>query len=1006
MKPLLIITAALLVSTSAFPQPTVSIPGLAVTATFVEDVETGWNLSFLGHSSEPAQAAVPLHNASANEPLWSIAAYDGTAIPLTLNPLTFLPADLVSTSTNLMGSVLELNWHYAPAVGPVADLQITILVGGLPGGMELYWMVMTTLTPRAGHQLSVERIDAPRIAIGARGQDMNDKLYIPAQSGTVISNFSDPSFVFNNGRVVYEPSPLTISHQQWGVWHVDPSPAYPGLTLNHVLPDSQMLSMGTRDSMGIAKTYFAENRLDASTGTRYLLWEVGHLPEDNRTVSSATQNYQSFSPITGYGYLVATGAHTTGSHWPDLAAHYRAWALGATWNYEGEPAQRKARIIEPNSDFSNEVRFASMLLTYNTPLFLGTCQSSFFRTAFEDIEAWQDLYITRLGMPPSASKILTLHYGHINETELTREGLDKFLDLGNPFQLTPYSSAPWVSEMSRVGSLSNVSVGVHTYGEGWDRTMPSWAGLPNVPPVPTPPCVAAGISVPCGPPAACIGPQTPTPPIPQLRFSYQLAPVGSGGQDVMFCGSCEDVVAMCPDSSHGYKDAHLAALYLYSALLRQQIGATGAVLGGYYLDNMGSPGIPLCYYQPLTNEPDDVMHDHASLGGGRYWIAGRRALSRRCRDAVRADINPGQWTMLENPSEHWVGAGDIVGAYQRERFSYFGSHEVPGLIRAPWALSFPFAPEHESVSVPGFETIYGDCIYSAEWQNTAYDAATHTALPLPPNFPPNLLPPMTPAGPHPGVPEFNALCAYNAYAYQGLGFTQISDCPSVSEAGVGAALIFFQGGFRQIQTRPTPAERWEDFLWWTASYAYLRDAIGFHFKQQLMSVNFRGQTPLYPDHLNPDPNLGALVKDGIPHRFLMAMQKVRGDWRDWYCLGPRLGQPIAEPSAFHAFAARVARETVDVSFVSCHAHHTIPSNAIILVTNWMPYPVTFDIHYSPLASGFLALGPSTITEHTPDLGGGSPPPLPLVGGASPIPGRLQFTTSTIPGGQLRIYHLQ
>lgn len=988
-------------------QPTTSIPGLGIDVTFVQDPETGWNLRSLQVAGEPGSQAIPLHNESANEPLWSVQVFDGSGVPITLNPATISPLHLVSNTAMLSGTILEMEWKYQIPTGPVEELEVLVYAGGLPGDLELYWMATLVLTPRSGHQLSIERFDAPRLAIGAKGQSMNDKLYIPAHSGAIVSNFTDPVFVLNDGERLTDPSPLELSHQQWGVWHTEPSPSYPGVVLNHALPDSQIFFMGTRDNQGWSKSLLAENRFDPVAGSRYLIWEAGHLPSENRTPGPVPVGYTSYNPFTGLGYLVSCGALPTGSQWTDLAARYRQWALSAPWHYLHEAPDRKRRILEQGSGFSPIVRDSSMLAVYNIPLIHGGCSTLFHKTCKEDVAAWRELYINRLGMPPSSRNILTLHYGHLKETELTREGVDKFLDLGSPFQLTPSSNLDWIQEMARVSALPEVFVGVHTYGQGWDRTTGGWRGLPPVPAVPMYPAWPPGVGAPpCGPPAFCVGPHAPTAPVPGLRFSYLTTEFGGLGQGYHFTGVCEDVVLMCPASSGAYRDAHLAALYIYFLLARQTIGANGSLFSGLYLDNMGAPPLASCYYQPLTAEPDDLPHDHGVLGGGRYWISGTRALSKQARDAIRSDLDPGYWTHLEMPSEHWIGAADLIGSYQRDHFSYFGSYGVPGFLRAPWSLTFPFPPGHESVAVPGFETVYGDCVFLSEWTNVAYDGATHTAMPQPPVFPDNLLPPGSPLPLHPGVPEPNALCAYNSYAYEALGFTAIAQCPGSTPAAIEAAPIFFQGGWRTIGTRPTAQERWDDLLWWVANYAFLRDALNFNFKMHLMSVNFRGGAPLYPDHLNPDISLGSLVADGRAHRFLMAMQTVRGDWRDWYVFGPRLGQPIAEPSAHQDFAARAAREIVDVSFASCHGHHSTPGDSVIAVTNWMPYPVSFDIHFSPVRSGFSPAGPASVAEHTPDLGDGAPPPAPKTLEASPFPGHMKFTTSVIGAGELKVYRLQ
>lgn len=987
-------------------QATVTLPNSALEAVFVEDPETSWNLQSLRVSADPQSTAIPLHNATADVPLWTLRIFDGTATPILVSPAAPGPGGTLLATATLVQDILVLTYTITYSSGPLASVQVTIMTGAFPGDVEILWWGGLTVTPAPGVPLSVELFEFPRLAIGAQGQDTSDKLYVPTFEGALVGNYTDPAFQIHSGKDAFDVVSGQISHQQWGVYHAESGPTWPGLQIAHGLSDSQLFFMGSRDSQGWSKSVRTASGFDAALNKRYLLWVASNYPVNNRVPVTTPTNYVTLDPLDFQGYLWSCGALPARSDWYDLAARYRRWATTSYWNYDGESPHLLRPLGSPLTTVSPKVRDSSLMLVYYAPVGPGGCGRDFTNVIVNDVKAFHRLFVTDIGMPADTAGIITFQYGHLLETGILRENMDKLVDFANPFQLTPHSNVSWRTEIAGLASLPGVKVCLYTAGELWDVATTSWLGNPPIAPyVQAPVTLSAGACPTAGP---CLPPQPIGAPWPGLRYSYQMGESGASGNVFRYPGSCDGDIVVCPRSTQYYHDGFWTSIALYVDLLRQTLGTSvGPLVQGAYLDNMASPGTPLCQYRPLNpSDPEDVPHLHPGTGGGRWWSAGRRGLALATRDAIRQGVDPDFFLQSETPSEHWVGVLDMRGSYFHGSGAYFGSYETIATLVAPWFLSYPNPPTHDITAVPGFNTVYGDYLPSFDWLPETPDRVTHFNLPAPPTYPPNLLP----SGPypmHPGIPAWSGLCVYNNYAYTALGVQDPNLCPFADVPGMGTAAYFSYLHIGTVAESALPADQWKNLLWIAAAYSYIPNALSFHFKIQFTSHNFREVHPLYPYHLNPDTTIGgALVADSPPFRFQQRMHKVKGDWRDWYMIGPRLGQPAVEPSAHLDFVERLAPDMRDLSFASAHGRYGAAGDTIIVVSNWTPYPQTFTVHFDPADCGFPLVVPSTVVEHEPDIGLGAQPPQALAFQISPIPGRLAFTTSSIPPVSVRVYRLQ
>jgi hypothetical protein len=883
-------------------------------------------------------------------------------------------------------------------------MVMTVLVGAVWDDYEFLWLPMVEVTPRAGSSLSIERLECPRLGIGAKGQDKTDKLYVPTNTGALVANYTSPAFSIGGGGELYDPG-IRFSHQQWGVYHIEENPSHAGLVMDHSLSDSQLFHMGSRDSQGWAKSIRSANAFDAVTGTRYLLWVGSSYPEENRTPQSTPMAYRTLDLLTFEGFLWSTGALPAGSDWYDLLRHYRGWATSTPWSFEGEPARVMTPLGDPNNDVSRIVKESALALIYAGNRASG-CGTDYQGAMVNDVKAMRRLFVEDLQLASNFSRILTLSYGHVSETVISTEAPDKFVDQTNPSALTPRANGSWLSEVSNLSPVPGVSAALYYFGESVDLLAPSWAGNPALSVPPIPPLV--GPSAPCPPALACLAPWPTAPPLPGIRFGYQVLETGPSGNLFRWRDICDDAILMCSASGPAYLDVFWSTASGYTNLVRQTLGSQGDFIKGIYLDNMFSPSVPLCYYRPLTNDPEDVLHDHPQ-GGGRYWIAGKRRLIGATRAALRQGIDPDCYVISEQQTEWFIGASDVTGSYLHGSQSFFSNFSVGAVLVAPWLTTpFPTPPDHDIVSVPGFATVYADYVLSYEWTAQTPERYIATNFPGPNTYPPNLLPTGMPYPEHPASPVWGSLCAYNGYNYTAMGVEDPALCPNVDVGTLDSAPYFAHGHIGRIGELPvSPQSRWENLMWVAASTAYAHDATVFHYKTQITSFNFRSDSPLYPYHGNFDPAFsGPLVADGAPFRFLRGMLKVKSDWRDHYMFGARLGQPVIEPLDHHDFVERYGKDARDAALVSAHANPRNPSDTIIVVTNWLPWTVAFDVHFDPTEVGFTAAGPKTITESEPDIGEGAMTPTILATQSSSLPGRLVFQTSPIPGAGVRVYHLE
>lgn len=179
--------------------------------------------------------------------------------------------------------------------------------------------------------------------------------------------------------------------------------------------------------------------------------------------------------------------------------------------------------------------------------------------------------------------------------------------------------------------------------------------------------------------------------------------------------------------------------------------------------------------------------------------------------------------------------------------------------------------------------------------------------------------------------------------------------------------------------------------------------------------------PLHPYHLNHDTthSLGALVADSKLYKFMQLLTKTKSEWKDWYMIGPKLAQPIVQPVGWTngqlAFVKRLFPSTRDMSFASAHGRYGTNNDTVIVVTNWMPWPLQFKVSFD---AAKLKVSPtvSSTVEYIPTIGASSACTSSGVpsGGSSPItvtssasfPGLREFTTATIPPATVAVYRLQ
>ena len=987
---------------------TLTLPGSALTVTFAEDPSTGWNLQSAEVTGSAPGTAIPIHNIAVGLSIWEVRVFDGSGTPIIVNPVNAAASGAtVSSSSSVMGTIASFSWTMVWPSGPIDTLSVTLLVGALPNDNEFLWLPTVQLMPRAGSSLSVEKFECPRLAIGAIGQDKRDKLYIPAREGALVSNYTSALFSIADGNEIYDPDGIRVTHQQWAVYHTESNPSYAGLNLDHNLSDSQLLFMGSRDAQGFAKSVRANTRLDTSSGTRYLEWIASNYPAMNRDPTPAPSTYTTMDLQTFEGYVWSTGVLPTGSDWYDVLRRYREWSTNARWWFEGEPPHRLEKLSSPLSGLSPRVRDASLMLIYAANE--NQCGGDHTNAIANDVRAWKSFMVDDISMAADADQLLTLHYRHILESAITRDGVDKFVDLADISQLSPRSNSSWTTEMAALATVPGVSSAIYAYVEGWDTTAPTWIGSPPTisPTLPIAPLF--GPSIPCSPPITCVPAWPATVQhLPQLRFSYQMGETGALGNVHRWRSECDDSTIICPASNQTYRDAVWTALHQYVALTRQSLGVSGSILSGVYFDNMFSPSEPICQYRPLTTHPEDTDHDHPR-GGGRYWMSQRRGIMKRLRKSMRQFMDPTAFHVSEWPSEYLIGAVDLFGSYVHGSGNHWSNFSAPGILTAPWVTSFPLVPDHDIVTIPGFKTVYGDYTLSFEWRLQAPDQKVMATLPEPPVYPDNLIPSGM-YGTHPGTPEWGFLCLYNSYRLDQLGVADIAACPMIDLQGLLGAPYFAHEKIGIIGESQVPADQWENFLWISAYLGSADYAQSFHFKNQMTSVNFRNRSPIYPYHLNNDPTLQglgeALIKDAPHWRFLQQLQKVRSDWRPYYMFGPRMRQPLIEPTAHADFINRYSKDVRDATLASCHAHTTASHDSVIIVTNWTPWPIAFDVHFDPADSGFTTTLPTTATEHEPDIGLGAAPSGPVSLTMSSVPGHMMLTTSVIPPAAVRVYRLQ